>query len=102
MKAKQRNEGVESKLASIYEHTSKVIEAEWRLSVSELTITGSDNGLVPGRRQTIIETNARMLLIPVVETKLSEIWSEIHFHSRKCIWKYRLRNGGRFVSASVC
>ena len=65
MKAKQRNEGVKSKLASSYEHTSKVIEAEWSLSVSELTITGSDNGLAPGRRQTIIGTNARMLLIQV-------------------------------------
>ena len=24
------------------------------------------------------------------------------FHSRKCIWKHRLRNGGLFVSASMC
>ena len=24
------------------------------------------------------------------------------FHSRKCTWKCRLRNGGHFVSASVC
>ena len=24
------------------------------------------------------------------------------FHSRKCIWKYRLRKGGHFVSASMC
>ena len=27
----------------------------------------------------------------------------IHFHSRKCIWKCRLQNGGHyFVSASMC
>ena len=26
----------------------------------------------------------------------------IHFHSRKCIWKCRLENGGYFVSASMC
>ena len=25
-----------------------------------------------------------------------------HFHSGKCVWKCRLRNGGRFVSASLC
>ena len=25
-----------------------------------------------------------------------------HFHSRKCIWKCRLRNGSHFVSASMC
>ena len=25
-----------------------------------------------------------------------------HFHSSKCIWKYRLVNGGHFVSASMC
>ena len=25
----------------------------------------------------------------------------IHFHSRKCIWKCRLRDGGNFVSASI-
>ena len=25
-----------------------------------------------------------------------------HFRSRKCIWKCRLKNGGQFVSASLC
>ena len=25
-----------------------------------------------------------------------------HFHWRKCIWKCRLRNGGNFVSVSMC
>ena len=25
-----------------------------------------------------------------------------HFHSRKCIWKCRLENGGHFVSTSMC
>ena len=37
------------------------IEAEWR--VGNLTITGSNNGLSPGQRQTIIWTNAGILLI---------------------------------------
>ena len=26
----------------------------------------------------------------------------IHFHSRKCVWKCRLENGGHIVSASMC
>ena len=34
------------------------------ICVSKLTVICSDNGLVPGRRQTIIETNARILLLP--------------------------------------
>ena len=25
-----------------------------------------------------------------------------HFHSRKCVWIYRMENGGHFVSASMC
>ena len=31
------------------------------------------------------------------EQKSSAILIKIHFHSRKCIWKYRLRNGDHFV-----
>ena len=30
------------------------------------------------------------------------LWSKLtHFHSRKCIWKCRLRNGGHFASAPM-
>ena len=43
------------------------------ICVGNLTITGSDNGLLPGRRQAIIWTNAGILLIQTLETKLSEI-----------------------------
>ena len=64
--------------------------------ISKLTIIGSDDGLSPGRRQAIIRTNAGILLNEPLRTNF------IHFHSRKCIWKYRLRNGGHFVSASMC
>ena len=73
------------------------------ICVSKLIIIGSDNGLSPDRRQTIIWTNARLLLIGPLGTNFSEILIEIHhFHSRKCVWKCRLRNGGHFVSASMC
>ena len=40
------------------------------MGVGKLTITGSENGLSPGRRQAITWTNAGILLIGI-----SEIWS---------------------------
>ena len=73
------------------------------ICVGKLTIIGSDNGLSPGRRQAIIWTNAGILLIGPIGTDFSEILTEIYiFHSRKCTWKCRLRNGVHFVSASMC
>ena len=51
-------------------------------------ITGSDNGLSPGRHQAIIWTNVGILLVG----HLGINWF-IHFHSGKCIWKYHLKNG---------
>ena len=41
------------------------------ICVSRLTITGSDNGLSPGRRQAIISTNAGILLIGPSGTNFS-------------------------------
>ena len=43
------------------------------MRVSELTIIGSDNGLSPGRRQSIIWTNARILLMESLGINFSEI-----------------------------
>ena len=43
------------------------------ICVSKLTIIGSDNGWVAGRRQTIIWTNDRILLIGPLGTNFSEI-----------------------------
>ena len=53
------------------------------ISVSKLTIIGSDNGLSPGRRQAIIWTNTWILLIWTLGTNFSEILSEIHAFSFK-------------------
>ena len=53
------------------------------ICVSKLTIIGSDNGLSPGRRQSIIWTSAGILLIWTLGTNLSETWSEIHAFSFK-------------------
>ena len=55
----------------------------------------SDNGLSPIRRQAIILTNAGLLPIGSLGTNFSEFLIKIQiFYSRKCIWKYCLRNGG--------
>ena len=73
------------------------------ISVSKLTISGSDDGLLPGRYQAFIWTNAWLWLIGPLGTNFSEISIEIHiFHSRKCIWKCRQEIGVRFVLASMC
>ena len=73
------------------------------ICVGNLAIIGSDNGLSPGRRQAITWTNVGILLIGPLGTNFSEMLIEIkHFHSRKSIWKCRLKNGGHFVSASMC
>ena len=51
------------------------------ICVSKLTIIGSDNGLVPGRPQAIIWTDAGMLLIGPLGTNFSEISIDIHTFS---------------------
>ena len=86
---------------------SRTVLTHWgrvtHICVSEIIIIGSDNGLSPGRRQAIIWTNARILLIGPWEIISMKFHSKsIHFHSRKCICKCRLRNGVYFVSASMC
>ena len=43
------------------------------ICVGNLTIIGSDNGLSPGRRQSIIRTNAGILLIGPLGTNFSDI-----------------------------
>ena len=64
----------------------------------KLSIIGSDDGLSPGRWQAMIWINAEILLIGTLGIIFSEILKEfMHFHSRKFIWRYRLRNGGHFV-----
>ena len=51
--------------------------------VSKLNIIGSDNGLLPGRRQAIIWFNAGILIIRTLGTNCSEFLSEIHKFSLK-------------------
>ena len=53
------------------------------ICVSKLTITGSDNGLSPSRRQAIVWTDAGILLIGPLKTNFNEILSKIHTFSFK-------------------
>ena len=73
------------------------------MCVGKLTITDSDNGLWPGRRQAIIWTNAGISLIGPLGTQFSEILIETHIFSLKKIhMKMSSGKGGHFVSASMC
>ena len=51
------------------------------ICVSKQTVVGSDYGLSPARRQAIIWTNARILLIGTFRTSFSEILIEIRIFS---------------------
>ena len=51
------------------------------ICVCKLTIIGSDNGLSTGRRQTIIWTNAEILLSGLLVTNFGEISIKIHIFS---------------------
>ena len=54
------------------------------ICVRKLTTIGSDNGLSPGRRQTIIWTNAGIFLIGHLWTKFSETLIEFYtFYFKK-------------------
>ena len=56
-----------------------------QICLSKLTIIGSDNGLLPGRCQAIICTNAGILLIGPLGTKFNEILIKIYTFSFKKI-----------------
>ena len=65
------------------------------ICVSKLSILGSDNGLSPGRRQAIIETNAGILVIWPLGIIFSEILIDINtFLFKKMHLKMSSGNGG--------
>ena len=63
------------------------------ICVGNLTIIGSENGLSPGRRQAIIQTNAGRLLIVPLGTNVSDIFIGIQtfkkMHLKMSIAKWR-------------
>ena len=56
---------------------------ETHICVSNLSIIGSDNGLLSGQRQAIICNNAGILLIGTLGTNFSGVLSKIHTFSSK-------------------
>ena len=89
-------------------HSLDKVSTHWgrvtHISVSNLTIIGSDNGLSPGWCQVIIWTSAGILLTGPLGPNCSKIlkFKFTEFHLGKSIWKCRLGNGVHFVSASMC
>ena len=73
------------------------------ICVIKLNTIGSDNGLLSGQHQPIIQTNAGILLIGTLGTNFSEMSIEMHTFSLK---KLRLKmSSGKwqpFVSSSMC
>ena len=62
------------------------------ICVSKLTLTGSDNGLAPTRRQAIIRTNVGIFLIWPLRTNFNEIGIKIHTFSFKEI-RFKMSSG---------
>ena len=64
---------------SLKSHTTyQLIETEWCICVSKLTIIVSDIGSLPVWCQSIIWTNAEMLFIGLLGTNFSEVLIEFH------------------------
>ena len=73
------------------------------ICISKLAIIGSDNGLAPGRRQTIIWTNDGILLIGPLGTNFSEILIGIQtFTFKKMHLKMSSAKWRPFCPASKC
>ena len=73
------------------------------ICVSKRIKTGSDNGLSPGRRQSIIWTNDGILLIGPLRTNFSEILSKIQtFSFKKMHLKTSSAKWRPFFSVSMC
>ena len=67
------------------------------ICVNQLTIIGSDNGLLPDRHQAIIGTNAGILFIGPLGTNFSEILIEIlTFSFKKMLLKVSSAKGRPF------
>ena len=73
-----------------------VLESNWLIN----SIIGSDNVLSPGRRQTIIWTNAGILLIGPLGTNVSEILIKIHTFSFKKMYLKML--SGKWQPFCLC
>ena len=79
-------------------YATRMVLTHWgrvtHICVGNLTIIGSYNGLSPWRRQAIIWTNARIILIGPLATNFSEILVEIQIFSFK-ITHLKMSSGKR-------
>ena len=74
-----------------------------QIRVGNLAINGSDNGLSPDLRQTIIWTNDGILSTGLLGTNCSGILIEIYIFSfMKMHLKMTSGNGVHFAPATVC
>ena len=93
------SQGQKSTLDNTLIHWGRVTH----ICVSRLTITGSDNGLSPGRHQAIIWTIAGILLMGPLETNFREILNGNQtFSFKKMHLKMSSAKWRPFVSASMC
>ena len=80
---------------------SKTKTCHWgrvaHICVSKLTIIGSDNGLSPGRRQAIVWTNARILLIRPPKGRINNILALVQI---KLPWNCN-RNSNVFIQENA-
>ena len=63
--------------------------------------TGSSLVQVMARRQAITWTNADLLSIGHMEHSSVKLELKYTYPSWKCVWKYRLQNGGHFVQEEM-
>ena len=70
--------------------TTYLIETEWCICLSNLTIIGSDNSLLHGRCQVIIWTNAGILLFGPLGRNFDEMFIKFHTFPYKKIHLKRL------------
>ena len=70
-------------MLKIYQHCLTHWGRVTHICVSDLTSIGSDNGLLPGRHQAIIRTNAGILLTRPLGTNFSEFLVKILIFSFK-------------------
>ena len=72
------------------------------ICVSKPTIIGSDNGLVPGRRQAISWTNDGLLLIRTSVANISKILSGLHSFFQDNAFEYVFCEMSAIFPASMC
>ena len=82
-------------MLNVLTHWGRVVH----MCISKLTIIGSDNGLSPGQDQSIIGTNAGILLIRPMRINFSDILIEIYTFSFN---KIHLKMAAAILSLSQC